>query len=444
MAAVVALAFEALGQACKNNGRVRSPRRFHRRGKLRFVRLVPVRRESLGVYNVRAVHTCRIQRAGHGAGIDVRRAAALIPGLFREAANIRNLRGPCKRQRALVLQQHRAFFFQLCRQRMVCRAVKLRLRMLYIRIAEHDVQNACHRLVQHRFLQRTAAHCRNDLRVPHAVGRWHFQLQPCGQALYAVVHRSPVAHHISVKPPLIPQDLFERVRIFTGKHPVELVVAAHQRPGPRLFHDRLKRRKVNFPQRPLAHVGRARHAPVFLVVGSIMLHARAHIPALHTAHLRRRQLSRQIRVLAEILKVPPAQRAALDVHRRPQKHRHILRAALLAQRPPHPFQQRLIEAGRRRACRREAHRLDAVVDAQMVRLLVLLAQPVRAVRHHHARDAQPFHALQMPEIRARTQPGLFLQRHLRHKLVYIAFQKNTSSHFSVRPQPGRTALLYSA
>ena len=213
------------------------------------------------------------------------------------------------------------------------------------------------------------------------------------------------------------------MRIFTGKHPVELVVAAHQRPGPRLFHDRLKRRKVNFPQRPLAHVGRARHAPVFLVVGSIMLHARAHIPALHTAHLRRRQLSRQIRVLAEILKVPPAQRAALDVHRRPQKHRHILRAALLAQRPPHPFQQRLIEAGRRRACRREAHRLDAVVDAQMVRLLVLLAQPVRAVRHHHARDAQPFHALQMPEIRARTQPGLFLQRHLRHKLVYIAFQK---------------------
>lgn len=58
MAAVVALAFEAVGQACKNNGRVRSPRRFHRRGKLRFVRLVPVRRESLGVYNVRAVHTC--------------------------------------------------------------------------------------------------------------------------------------------------------------------------------------------------------------------------------------------------------------------------------------------------------------------------------------------------------------------------------------------------
>ena len=37
---------------------------------------------------------------------------------------------------------------------MVCRAVKLRLRMLYIRIADHDVQNACHRLVQHRFLQR--------------------------------------------------------------------------------------------------------------------------------------------------------------------------------------------------------------------------------------------------------------------------------------------------
>ena len=94
---------------------------------------------------------------------------------------------------------------------------------------------------------------------------------------------------------------------------------------------------------------------------------------------------------------------------------------------------------------REAHRLDAVVDAQMVRLTwsclrspcgpsdtITPGMPSRSI------------ALQMPEIRARTQPGLFLQRHLRHKLVYIAFQKNTSSHFSVRPQPGRTALLYSA
>ena len=85
----------------------------------------------------------------------------------------------------------------------------------------------------------------------------------------------------------------------------------------------------------------------------------------------------------------------------PKSTGHILRAALPSPSAPHPFQQR-IEAGRRRACRREAHRLDAVVDAQMVRLLVLLSRSPCGPSDTITPDAQPFHALQMLNPRPNT------------------------------------------
>ena len=56
--------------------------------------------------------------------------------------------------------------------------------------------------------------------------------------------------------------------------------------------------------------------------------------------------------------------------------------------------------------------LDAVVDAQVIRRLVLLPQAVGTVADHGPRDPEPLHRLGVPEIIAGAQAGLFLQGHL--------------------------------
>ena len=45
----------------------------------------------------------------------------------------------------------------------------------------------------------------------------------------------------------------------------------------------------------------------------------------------------------------------------------------------------------------------------MVALFILLAQSVRAVAHHHGRDAQALHRLGVPEVAAGTETGFFFQ-----------------------------------
>ena len=55
----------------------------------------------------------------------------------------------------------------------------------------------------------------------------------------------------------------------------------------------------------------------------------------------------------------------------------------------------------------------------MIRLLCLFAQTVRTVRHHNARDPEPFDRLGKPEIFPGTQTGLFFKRHFLHKLFDV-------------------------
>lgn len=63
--------------------------------------------------------------------------------------------------------------------------------------------------------------------------------------------------------------------------------------------------------------------------------------------------------------------------------------------------------------------LDAFVDAQMVALLVLLAQTAGAVAHHHGGHTKPLHRLCVPEIRTGAEVCFFLQRHLLNDLFNV-------------------------
>ena len=311
---------------------------------------------------------------------------------------------------------------------MVGSPVKHRRRFGKITGPQHDVQDAGHRPVQHRLVQRAAAHRLDQLFVVHAARTRHLQVQPGGHAAHPVIDGAPVRHGKAGETPFIPQDLVEQQGILAGVGAVHPVVAAHQRPGTALPHRRLKGGQVNLTQGALVHPAVRRHAAGLLAVGSKMLGTGPHAFALYALDEPGGQLSGQEGVFAVILEVAAAQRAALDVDGRPQHHAHPRSPGFPAQGGAHPAGQGGVKAGGCRASGGKTDRLDALVGVVAARLLG--AQAVGTVRHHHGRNAQPFHRLGAPEIRAGTQAGLFLQgqglhqlfhrsAHLRRLLFYI-------------------------
>ena len=277
----------------------------------------------------------------------------------------------------------------------------------------HDIQDAFHSLVQHFFFQASVPHRFHDQLIIHPAGGGHLQIQPRFQVRYPVVDRAPVAHHKAVESPFPAQHVREHFLILCRVNAVDPVVGAHHRPGLLLSHRALKGRQIDLSERALVDFGGGRHPAVLLVVRQEMLDAGAHVFALYAADQRAGHLGGHIGVFRIIFKIPAAQRGTLDVYRGPQDHAHAFRLAFLSQRLSHFPDQFPVKAGRRAAACRKADRLDAVVYAQIVRLLILLSQPVRSVGNHHCRDPQPFDCLRMPEIRPGTHGSLFLQRHFR-------------------------------
>ena len=152
-----------------------------------------------------------------------------------------------------------------------------------------------------------------------------------------------------------------------------------------------------------------------------MLDACTHVFALYAFDQGCCHLSRQIGILGKILEIPAAQRAALDIDRRPQQDAQFLMLAAFTQCFAHFLHQFRIEGSRRSAGCRIADRLDAVIDPQMIAFLILLAQTVRPVGNHCGGNTQAFHCFGMPEIRAGAEPGLFLQGHFGNQFLYRFF-----------------------
>ena len=78
-----------------------------------------------------------------------------------------------------------------------------------------------------------------------------------------------------------------------------------------------------------------------------------------------------------------------------------------------------VKAGRSRAGCREADGLNALIDTQVIRFFVLLAQSVRAVADHGRRNAEAFHGLGVPEIGAGEKGTLFFQCHFSNQFFDI-------------------------
>ena len=75
-----------------------------------------------------------------------------------------------------------------------------------VSIAEDNLQNPFHGPVKNRLRKCAFLNGTDNFCVRGPAAAWHFQIQTGGQSLHPVVDCAPIAHHISVEAPFIPQN----------------------------------------------------------------------------------------------------------------------------------------------------------------------------------------------------------------------------------------------
>ena len=251
-----------------------------------------------------------------------------------------------------------------------------------------------------------------DAPVVDPTARRHLEVHSGGDADDAVVDGAPVVDDEAAEAPLLAEDRGEEVVVIGAVDAIQPIVGAHHRPRLRL-DGALKGGEVDLAERGLVDARVRDHPEELLVVRREVLERRAHAQRLHAADEGGRQHARQQRVFGKVLKVAAAQRVALDVDAGAEHHRHLLRRALAAQRLARLPAQLRVPRLRERACRREARRRYRFAHAEVVGRVGLLAQPVRPVGQHDAREPKARQRLEPPELGAGAQPALLGERHLR-------------------------------
>ena len=163
-----------------------------------------------------------------------------------------------------------------------------------------------------------------------SAGGGHFQRRTVLYAQRVVIAAAPVGHDSAVEAPVPAQDVLQKVGVLVGVGAVDEVVAGHDGLGVRLFDDNFKAGQVELSQGSLVDDGVRRHAAQLLAVDGEVLGASGDVVGLDAAHVGRGQLAGEVRVLGKILKVAPAQGAALGVKPGAEQHGNLLRGSLLA------------------------------------------------------------------------------------------------------------------
>ena len=211
---------------------------------------------------------------------------------------------------------------------------------------------------------------------PAAVGSRHGQVEAGGDRGDPVGDRAPVGHDDALVSPLVAQQLGEQPVILAGVHAVDLVVGAHHGPRPRPRDHPVEGAQVHLTQGSLVDVCADPQPVGLLVVDREVLDRRADVPALQSVHPLGRQHAGQQRVLGEVLEVPAAQGAALEVDARAEQYRDAHGAALIAEGLPHPAQQSRVPGGGAGHGGREA---GGRLPPEHVPRVRLQAHPVRPV-----------------------------------------------------------------
>ena len=385
MLPVRAFGFKSVGQTCENHGDLRFFRRFDGFLQQRFIRGIAVGVIAPGIPH--GVARC-FQGADSMGHVDVAGACALIAGLFGKFADERHFLTFFQRQEmALVLHQHGAFACQLPGQFAAGFPVNGRVGPALFHGILHELQQPQNGFVKICFIKGASLDCFHDLLAGGVGSAGHFQIQARGHALGLIFDGAPVGDHEGVGMPLVPQDVSEQHFVLRAEGAIDGVVGTHEAASLALLHHRFKGGQIDFPKRPIVQVGGTAHAQRFLIVAGKVLCAGGNAFPLQRLHVGGAHFARQIGVLGKILKVPPAQGAALDVETGPQQHGHVFRLAFLSERFAKLTHHVPVKGGGQGGSGGIAHRFDALVDAQVVALALLFAQTVRPVAHHHRRNA---------------------------------------------------------
>ena len=130
----------------------------------------------------------------------------------------------------------------------------------------------------------------------------HAQIESSANRRHARTHGAPVADNRAVKTPLATQDLAQQPFVLGAVDAVQLVVRRHHTPRAGVAHHMLKRREYS-SRSVRSSTTESDTIRACSGVGGKVLEARANPAALDASHHRRAELTRNNRVLAEILEV---------------------------------------------------------------------------------------------------------------------------------------------
>ena len=248
---------------------------------------------------------------------------------------------------------------------------------------QNDVQQLVHPQVDLTLGEFPRLQGGHQFPVAVADGAGHFQVAARLDARGLAVAAAPVGDHKAVKAPLVPEDFRKQMGILIGVGAVYFVVGGHDGLGAALFDGNFKVGEVQLPQGALVHHAVAGHAQQLLGVGRKMLGAGGNSVFLYAPDEGGCHFSAQVGVLGVVLKVPPAQGAALGVQAGPQQNVDLLAGGLLSDGAAAQGGQRLVPAVGDAGGGGKAGGWLAGVDAQMVPLSQLLAYTVGAVGQEH-------------------------------------------------------------
>ena len=236
-----------------------------------------------------------------------------------------------------------------------------------------------------------------ELHVERAAG--HHEVAAGLKAADPVVHGTPVGYDRAVKAPVGAEDVGEQRLVVRAVHAVHGVVGAHDGGGPPLAYGDLKAAEVQLPERAIVHDAVGGKALVLLAVAGEVLETGARALGLDAADEGGGELAREQRVLGEVLEVPPAERAALEVRARAENEAHALRERLPAKGRAYLKEQLLVPAAGGEHGGGEAGGGQGAVHAQHVARVLLFAQAVGAVGHHQRVQPQPGYGARVPAVR---------------------------------------------
>ena len=310
-----------------------------------------------------------------------RGSGPLIAGLKGEISDDGNRGAFLQRENpVLVLQQHGAGGSRFPGQGMMPLLVKgIRGIRKSRGGCQHRVQQFVDAGVQIGFRELSDPDGLHQLAGGSQAGRRHFQIGPGFYGLHMVIGSAPVRDDKSVVSPLAAQDILQEVHAFVGIFAVHLVVGGHQRAGMAVPDGDFKPCQVNLPQSALIYDCIHGHPPLLLGVHGKVLETGKAALALNAFYIGGGHFAGQIRVFREILEIPPAERASLDVHSRAEQDMHAQAFRLLSKGLSDLLAESLIPAVRHGGRRRETGGRQGGIQSQMVSRAGLPPHTVRSV-----------------------------------------------------------------